>query len=54
MLDKVAQPDSVSYPKFLNLVPGCYKSHNVSAEKKHNGLQNILTGVKLSSAGAAV
>lgn len=44
------------YLKFHNLVPGYYESlcHNWGGEKTHNALWNILTGVMLSTAGAAV
>lgn len=57
MFDKVSEPDSISYLKFHNLFTGYYESlcHNWGGEKKkHNALWNILTGVKLSTAGAPV
>lgn len=56
MLDKVTESDNIQYLKFHNLVPGYYESlcHNWEEKKeKHNALWNILTGVKLITAGAA-
>lgn len=58
MLFKVTESDMVWYLTFHNLVPGYYESlcHNWGGEKKqkHNALWNNLTGVKFSTAGAAV
>lgn len=56
MFGKVTESDIILYLKFHKLVPGHYESlsHNWEGGKKHNALCNILTGVTLSTAGAAV
>lgn len=56
MFGEVTESDIIQHLKFHKLVPGYSKSlcHNWEGGKKHNALQKILTGVTLSTAGAAV